>query len=99
MHMAYRGRRHEIIKQLRLQQKPDNRNAFLRNLKIIQLRNVWKEGNWFPPNHTWLIENSDKFYAMWRNHFDEGRLHDRRISTIHNTDSQQWIYVVNSNET
>ena len=34
-HIAYRNRRYEIIKQLRLPQHPDNRDAALRNLKTI----------------------------------------------------------------
>ena len=97
--MAYWGRRHEIIKQLWLQLKPSDRDTFLQNLKTIQLPNVGKEGRRFPQKHSWLVENSERCYDMWRKHFNEGRLRDRRISrksVIHNIDSQHWIYVVDS---
>ena len=100
-HIAYRHRRYEIIKQLRLQQHPDNRDALLRNLKTIELRNAGNDGKRFPAKHTWLIENSAKYYTMWQTHFRTGRLHDRRICSkpvIHNTDLQQWSYVVGSKE-
>ena len=100
-HIAYRNRRYEIIRQLRLQQQPDDRGALLRNLETVELRNVGNDGNRFPTKNTWLIENSAKYYTMWQNHFRTGLLHDRRICrkpVIHNTDLQRWSYVVGSKE-
>ena len=99
--MLFRSRRYDIIEQLRLQQKPNNRDHFLRSLKTIEVSNIGKRGHRFPQKHTWLIENLERFYDMWRRHFSLCRQHDSRVSrkpAIQNTNSQQWIYVVDSKE-
>ena len=44
--MAYRGRRHKIVKRLRLQQNDEDRDIALQNLKTIELR---KQNSPFPP--------------------------------------------------
>ena len=100
-HEKHNQYRHEIIKQLRLQQKPDDRDIFLQSLKTIQLPNIGKTGSRFPEKHTWLFENSEGYYNLWRDHFNSKQLYDRRVSrkpTIHNIDSQQWVYIVDSKE-
>ena len=85
--MAYRGRRHKIVKRLRLQQNEEDRDIALQNLKTIELR---KQNSQFPPKKTWLIEGSDYYHKLWASHLATGRLHDRRTTrkTVqHNTDS------------
>ena len=101
--MLHRRRRYEIIKQLQLQQKPNDRDIFLQNLKTtgIQLLNVGKRGHRFPQKHIWLIKNSERYYDMWKKHCSLCQLHDSRVSrkpTIHHTNSQYWNVIVDSKE-
>ena len=101
MHLLHRARRYEIIKQLQLPQKPSDRDILLQNLKTIQLLNIGKKGYRFPEKHIWLIENSERYYNMWKKHFSSCRLHDSRVSrkpTFHNIGSQYWNFIVESKE-
>ena len=70
----------------------------MENLRTIKLE---KQNSQFPPKNTWLIEGSDYYHKLWASHLETGRLYDRRTTrkTVqHNTDSDQWSYIVSEHE-